>query len=68
MPRNRGPSSRDKIAVQESKSDRERQAERRKKMREAGYVRTNHWVHRDDQARLKRYVERLNAARRRKGK
>ena len=34
-------------------------------MREAGYVRTNHWVHRDDQEKLKRYVDRLNAARRR---
>lgn len=45
------------------KSAADRQAARRTRMREAGFVLTQYWVHADDQAQLSRYVSRLNARR-----
>jgi hypothetical protein len=50
-----------------AKSDRERLAEFRKEMRKRGFLQHSIYVHKDDWARVKKYLERVNARRREPG-
>jgi len=51
-----------------AKSDAERKADERARMRKLGYVLRQFWVHPHDWPRVKRYLERVNARRDEPGK
>lgn len=46
-----------------AKTNRQRQAEFKERMRAAGFIQYPVWVHPEDRQRLKKYVERLRKAR-----
>lgn len=45
------------------KTDAERKQAERDRMRKAGFVLQQYWVHPDDRARVRNYIERLNKGR-----